>query len=226
MKVDYRAIREDPALRRGIYGLGELTRYLNFDQALHRSASTVSRWAQRGLAEIEHQTRRSDYSFVDLISMLVVRNLVTLGLTLPEIRETEAYFRTRYGHKHPFVSVRLRTDGVDVFYEATPPMKEQLTAANRWGQEVLEPAITGALEGVSYVDEIAAYWSPIEGVVLDPTIQFGEPCLAETGITTSRLAAVARTEDVSAGELASMYRVDEDAVRLALDFEHRLAVAA
>jgi uncharacterized protein (DUF433 family) len=224
MEVDYKAIQEDPALRRGLYGLGELTRYLSLDQERPLTASNVARWAQHGLSSLEHRPRRRDYSFADLVSLLVVRNLMALGLGVADIRKSEAHLRERYGRAHPFVSVRLKTDGVDVFYDAFPAISKQLTSANRGGQEVLEPAIIGALRGVSYEDGIAAAWSPTSGIVLDPTLQFGEPCIAEASITTAHLAEL--SSQSSPAELAHVYRIDEAAVRRALEFERRLQRAA
>ena len=222
MEVDYKAIQEDPALRRGLYGLNELTRYLNFEQSKELAPSTVARWAHKGLSALEHTARRSDYSFVDLISMLVVRNLIMQGLSIGDIRRADAHLRELYGHAHPFVSVRLKTDGVDVFYDALPAITDQLTSANRGGQEVIRPAITRALQGVTYERGLAARWAPTEGVVLDPTVQFGEPCLAETSVTTAHVAELAMETD--AEELARAYRLDEASVRRAIDFERRLAL--
>ncbi len=224
MKVDYKAIQADPALRRGLYGLGELTGYLSLDEEQPLSASTVSRWAH-ALGGLEHRPRRPDYSFADLISMLVVRNLARLGLKVPDIRAAENFLRDRYGHKHPFVSVRLKTDGVDVFYDAAPSIAEQLTAANRGGQEVIRPAITNALRGVSYEEGLAAAWSPSDGIVLDPTVQFGEPCIVDTGVTTSQLAELTKASDTRPAEIAQTFRLREEQVRRALDFEHKLALA-
>jgi uncharacterized protein (DUF433 family) len=228
MRVDYDAIQEDPALRRGLYGLVELTRYLRLDHDGSLSASTVSRWAHREREGTlaKHTPRRPDYSFGDLISMLVVRDLVHLGLRLSDVIYAERHLRETYGHVQPFVSLRLKTDGVDVFYDAAPAIADQLTAANRGGQEVLEPAIEHALKGVSYERGMAAAWAPTAGVLLDPAIQFGEPCVASTRVTTGQLAELARSSEITPLELARTYRLEESQVQAALVFEQRLATAA
>jgi uncharacterized protein (DUF433 family) len=226
LHADTQAVESDPAFRRGLYGLLELTRYLSFRYERRLAPSTVSRWMRHGITERQHRARRPDYSFADLVSMLVVRNLVALDFSLADIRDAEAYFRDRYGLQHPFVSVRLKTDRADIFYDAAPSVPGQLTAANRWGQEVLAQAITGALEGVAYEGGLAAEWMPVEGVVLDPTVQFGEPCVADTRVLTSQLAEMARETDAGPSELAELYRLDEIAVRRALAFEDELSRAA
>lgn len=223
--TDYIAIETDPALRRGIYGLTELTRYLSIDGDRTLSATTVSRWITT-ISNSDHAARRPDYSFADLVSMLVVRNLVDLGMQIREIHEAEIHLREVYGIDRPFLSVKLKTDGVDVFYEASPSLVEQLTSANRGGQEVIRPAIAAALSGVNYHNGLAAEWSPLDGIVLDPTIQFGEPCIAETRITTRLIADLINDSGVDPSLVALSYRIGEDAVRRALQFEERLAAAA
>lgn len=224
MTVDRDEIREDPALRRGLYGLREMTRYLGFDQARRVHEATVARWTQQALSDVEHRPRRPDYSFADLVSLLVVRNLVFLGISLRDIRAAEGYLRDLYGIPHPFNSIRLKTDGVDVFFDASPSIAAQLTSANRAGQEVFEPVIFGALTRVGYDDQAAIEWSPIEGVVLDPTIQFGEPCIVGTRMTTSQVAEVGASLPVK--DVAHMYRLDPLLVERALEFERKLAQAA
>jgi uncharacterized protein (DUF433 family) len=60
------------------------------------------------------------------------------------------------------------------------------------------------------------------GVVLDPTVQFGEPCVADTRVTTAKIGEF--SSGAGRSELAQMFRLDEASVERALDFERRLAV--
>ncbi len=217
-------VRQNPAFRRGLYGLREIRRYLAFRHERPLSDSAVARWAVAGLSVRSHTARHADYSFLDLISLLVVRDLVNLGLPLRAIRNAEAHLRERLGVERPFASINLTTDRVDIFYEAAPTVVDQLTAANRGGQEVLVPAIRRALRGVRYDAGVAASWSPTRGIVLDPTIQFGEPCVSNTRITTTQLAELARYE--TPNDLARLYRLKWESVREALEFEDELAQKA
>ena len=41
------------------------------------------------------------------------------------------------------------------------------------------------VSGLRFTDHVAAGWSPQHGVVLDPAVQFGEPCIHHTRIPTS-----------------------------------------
>jgi hypothetical protein len=71
--------------------------------------------------------------------MLVVGDLVSLNLTLAEIRSAAARLRERYDLDHPVMSVRLKTDGIDVVYDEQPSFAEQITSANRGRQQVIRP---------------------------------------------------------------------------------------
>ena len=50
--------------------------------------------------------------------------------------------------------------------------------------------------------------------------------IADTRVTTSQIAEQANSGETSPAELAHVYRIDELAVRRALEFERRLSLAA
>ena len=43
------------------------------------------------------------------------------------------------------------------------------------------------VSGLQFQDHVASKWSPQPGVMLDPSVQFGEPCIQDTRIPTSAL---------------------------------------
>jgi uncharacterized protein (DUF433 family) len=208
----------------GLYALAELSRYVAYDRG-RADPARVARWLSRGLNPVAHRPRRPDYSFHDLISLFVVRELVGAGVKLPAIRTAERHLRDRLELARPFASVRLKTDGVNVLYHAAPEVLDQLTAANLAGQEVLEPTIAAALRDVAYEHSVAVRWRPEPTVELDPEIQLGEPCVAGTRIPTAQIVALlARDEEADA--VAQMYGIAPAAVRDARRFERRLAEAS
>jgi uncharacterized protein (DUF433 family) len=210
---------------RGIYGLGELTRLVVVRHRHHHAAAQVARWLDRGLGHVDHTHKRPDYSFHDLVSLFIVRDLIDAGVRLADIAVAERHLSAALGLTRPFASIRVLTDGVDVLYRATPQVVEQLTSANRRGQEVLRPTIEQALRDVSYEHEVAARWAPAPSIVVDPRVQFGEPCVAGTRITTERLAELKKAGE-SILSLADSFDLTEDEVRGALEFERELAQAA
>jgi len=126
----------DPILGAGLYSLSELSRYLA-SRKLAASPSKVLRWIQDGLAVSDHQRGAPTYSFHDLVSLLVVGWLRSRGVSLSAIRSAEAYLREARGLERPFALEEIYTDGVNVLYRASPVIAEQLTAANRRGQEIM-----------------------------------------------------------------------------------------
>ena len=79
-------------------------------------------------------------------------------MRLPAIRNAERHLRERLELPRPFASVHLKTDGVNVLYQASPEVRDQLTAADLAGQEVLAPTIAAAF-GTSFTKG----WLPFAG---------------------------------------------------------------
>ena len=148
--------------------------------------------------------------------------LVGTGVRLPAIRNAERHLRERLELPRPFASVHLKTDGVNVLYQASPEVRDQLTAADLAGQEVLAPTIAAALRDVLYEGMVAVRWRPTDEVELDPHVQFGEPCVAGTRIPTAQIAALADAGD-DEDAIARLYEVPPVAVKQAVRFEHDLA---
>lgn len=218
--------RPDPVhgLGAGLYSLSELSRYLG-NRGLATSPSKVLRWIQGGLAVSGHQRGAPTYSFHDLVSLLVVGWLRSRGVNLSSIRSAEAYLRDEQGLERPFAIEEIYTDGINVLYRASPAIEQQLTAANRRGQEVMTRALGRTLSGMGYARGIAAFWDIRPHVRLDPGIQFGAPCLSGTRIPTAQLSALSDAgEDVDA--LARLFDVSREWVVEALDLEEQLARAA
>jgi uncharacterized protein (DUF433 family) len=214
----------------GIYALTELHGFIAYQRQERLAQSRVLYWVRHALTQTQHKRRRPDYTFHDLVSLFVVSELVDAGVQPHVVRDAEEHLRTTLGLARPFAAVSLYTDGVDVLYRAAPEMTEQITAANRRGQEVLRPVIQAALRGIKYEAGVASSWDPAVAdseqlVSLDPTIQFGEPCIAGTRIQTATLA-----REVRAGSpltvVAASYAVEVDAVRAAVSFEDELAALA
>jgi uncharacterized protein (DUF433 family) len=185
----------------------------------------VLRWIRGGLAESEHQGRLPTYTFHDLISLLVVGWLRINGVKLSAIREAEAHLRRELRTPRPFAWEDIFTDGVDVLYRANPTVIDQLTAANRGGQEVMRRALGETLRGVRYENHFAAWWDIHPLVRLHPAIQFGAPCVADTRVLTSHLAELVR-HGAAPEYLADAFELPLRAVAAALAFEEDLARAA
>lgn len=208
----------------GLYGVKELSQYVALNAAKPGTHSRVPYWLRHAMAPGDHRRRRPDYGFLELVSLLVVRDLVAVGLSLRQIRTAEEYLRAGSGHERPFAMEKIYSDGGNVFYEAAPRVKSQITSADLGGQEALRAMLEVDLQGVGYVDGIASTWRPRSHVALDPAVQFGEPCIANTRVQTKQLQAL-RDRGLEAAELAESFEIPAGAVESALEFEHELALA-
>lgn len=220
------AQRADPSSRAslnvGLYSLAELSRYISLP--LETRLPTLVRWIRQGLTPSGHQGGRPTYSFHDLVSLLVVGRLRTAGVKLATIREAEAYLRGQIDLPRPFATEQISTDGVNVLFRANPAIRDQLTAANLQGQEVLEKTLGETLRGVHYEDKLAAWWEVRESIRLDPQVQFGSPCIEGTRVSTAQLRRFKDAGD-SEERIAALYELPLAAVQQALAFEGELARA-
>lgn len=51
------------------------------------------------------------------------------------------------------------------------------------------------VSGLQLADQVASQWSPQPGVMLDPSVQFGEPCIQDTRIPTRAAWSLVRGGD-------------------------------
>lgn len=86
-------------------------------------------------------------------------------------------------------------------------------------QNVYDSGLEGRGEWLYGTDGPIAY-RPLPGVLVDPRVQFGRPCLEGTGIKTSVVASRVRGWE-SIGDVAIDYDVDEALVRAAVEYEGR-----
>jgi uncharacterized protein (DUF433 family) len=210
------------ALGRAFYGLGDLRAYL----ALSGSRDDADRalpWLTTVLNPIPHKPRRPDYSFSDLISLFVVRLLLQKGVTPKTIRDAERYLRKQLQTDRPFVSEEIKTDGRNVFYR-DDVIPGQIEAADMRGQQTMREAVKDRLTSVRYTDGTAAYWTPLENVMLDPRVQFGEPVIAGTRLPTETVAAAVR--HFGPAGAAERFAISPEAVSSAVAFERKLAAVS
>jgi uncharacterized protein (DUF433 family) len=217
-------------LGRGVYGLGELQAFVALT-GKPEDADNVLLWLRTALNPVDHRARRADYSFSDLISLFVVRELLRRGVRPRAIRSAEDYLRQKWKTDRPFLSERIQTEGKRVYVdgEALPTgdeggewaLPEQLEAADLRGQQVLREPVKEGLAYVQYDDGLARAWSPAPGVRVDPRIQFGDPVLDGTRVPTETVAAIAASRGLKAA--ASDLAISIDAAEAAVAFEQKLA---
>lgn len=211
-------------LGRGVYSLADLRVYLAFSSEWEEPKKDAGRaldWLQDVLLPVGHHRRRPDYSFGDLISLFVVRELRRKGVHGPDIRAAERYLRKKWNTDRPFTSGEIQTDGRGIYVD-DDLIAGQIESAEREGQQVMRELLRERLTSVHYdtVSERAAYWVPQEHVLVDPRVQFGAPVVSGSRIPTA--AVVDMTYYASPVEIERQLSISAEKVDAALSFERRL----
>ena len=185
-------------------------------------------WIRRGLdwGELGRRERQSmSVSFLDLIRLRMIAVMRAHGVPLRVIRRSEAEARRLTHRPNPFVTEELWTNSSDVFVRVA----NELLAVSKYGQGAmafLEDFLTPVHHGLVFgQNEVVERWTPVEGITIDPQIEFGAPCLDGTRVQTEVLWSMFNAGD-GLPELADMFGIQEQQVRAALDWEQGLAEAA
>lgn len=224
---------------KGVYIAPEAALYLNatLKQDVHIEhpkypihSRNLIRWIRVGLMSPELRNipgRELTISFEDLISMRVIAILRSLGGSWKKIHRAENWLREKTGYPRPFAIERVWTETVDVF--ASFPIG--FIAASRHGQiafaemlgQYLRPVEDMTFmrhDGVSAADT----WTPHADVIMNPLIQFGEPCIKGTRIRTRIIWQMVNGGD-SISYLVRTFELSEQQIDHILEWENRLQTA-
>ena len=219
---------ETPPVFEGIYDVPEAARYLR--AAMHgqkvysASSATLIRWIRHGLAShdlIGLPGVDLLIAFEDLISMRVIAALRSAGIGWRAIDRGEQWLREETGAQRPFATEAIWAGQGQVFTKWT----KQLLSASRYGQmafEVLHQYLI-PIHGLEFgeLSHTAISWEPLDGIVLEPQVQFGAPCLKGTRIPTRTIAGMIDAGD-SEDWIVEAYGISQAGVKAARDWESRL----
>ena len=216
---------ETPPVFEGIYDVPEAARYLRAAMHGHivysASAAKLIRWIRHGLASHDLIALPGGdllIAFEDLISMRVIAALRSAGIGWRAIDHGEQWLREETGAQRPFATEAIWAGQGQVFTKWT----EQLLSASRYGQmafDMLHQYLI-PIHGLEFgeLSRVAVSWEPTEGVVLEPQVQFGAPCIKGTRIPTRTIFGM-----VEAGDplewVASAYGISSNQVQVAYDWE-------
>ncbi|MXX93733.1 MAG: DUF433 domain-containing protein [Chloroflexi bacterium] len=222
-------VREpEPSSYEGIYDVPEVARYIKatIHAELARSVSSAKliRWIRRGVAShdlVDVPGTELLIAFEDLISMRVITALRASGVKWSEIDRTEEWLRDATRHERPFATEYLWTGQGEIFVDWT----ERLLSASRDGQLALEllKDYLIPVHGLVFSEKtkVAALWEPMAGIVLEPQVQFGSPCLKGTRIPARTVAGMVEAGD-AVEWVAQSYGLTRDEVKAACDWEARV----
>ena len=222
-------VREpEPSSYAGIYDVPEVARYIkattDAELACSVSSAKLIRWIRRGVASpdlVNVPGTELLIAFEDLVSMRVITALRSSGVKWSEIDRTEEWLRDATGHDRPFATEYLWTGQGDIFVDWT----ERLLSGSRNGQLALDMLMDYLIpvHGLVFGEKtkVAASWEPITGIVLEPQIQFGSPCVKGTRIPARTVAGMVEAGD-SVEWVAQSYGITDDEVLAACDWEARV----
>jgi uncharacterized protein (DUF433 family) len=169
-------------------------------------------------------------NFLDLISILVIGKLEDIGVNPRRIRRAEKFLLDRYG-PYPFSQRVIWTDGKHVFFAPDSPLREEvpekfLISANSGGQQAFVHLLQQYLQRVEYGKQgLAIRWTPTNKVELDPSRQFGQPCVRNTRVLTESIYSLHVAGDTEQ-TIIRAYDLSREEVRAALAWEKSLRKAA
>jgi uncharacterized protein (DUF433 family) len=207
---------------RGIYDVTEIARLVQ------RSPTEIGTWSRRtrsGDALLLPRRRRL-FSFYDLVTAVVTSQLRTRGVRLEQIRDARRWLATELQQEWPLAHAagldRLASAGRSVYYG----QGESWLDVSQGGQEAFWEVVSPLLQMLEFdAHGLAMLWRPAEGVVVNPGIQAGAPCVEGTRVATHFLAELeAIGEDVE--NIAEDYDLDPLLVSRALQYEHAHPIAA
>ncbi len=187
-------------------------------------------WVRKGLVEGDLGTQApSDFvNFLELVSLRLIAAFRIHGITNKAIQTAHDHLQDRFGWAYPFAMQPLWVARPEIFVQlddSPVAVSQYFQPAFTFMWTYLEP-VGNELHGLTFNEsEQATSWEPMSNILLDPYIQFGEPCIKGTRIPTETLWALHQGGD-STGTLAYMYDIPQSKVEAAIDWEKKVAHAA
>lgn len=206
-------------LGRGLYDAAEVARLLGHD------VEWVVRWSTDSANGPAVVTPTFDrwFSFADLVAFRVALLVRDSHVSDRHLRRGVDTLRRRVGSGQPLadqeIISRLATSG-DSFLLRLP--SDEFEDIGQGGQGVFANAVELYLTNIAFDNQgTPTRWQPAEGVIIDPAIQAGAPCVAGTRIPTATIAGLLIEEYPE--EIAADFDLSVEAVLLAEKFEEMLA---
>ena len=218
------------------YTVAEAAHYLRMPEGTLRS------WVVGRLYPVVGQSKRSRpliylddpkrqyLSFINLVEAHVLAAIRRRhGVKLPKVRNALDYVRRQFRVEHPLIKQAFQTDGLDLFVERYG----ELINASREGQRAMKEIIGVYLQRIEwdarglpiklypFTRDTQAEAAPATDprvVVMNPTLSFGRPVIAGTGIPVSSIYERYKAGD-SVADLAQDFRLEISAIEEAIRCE-------
>lgn len=162
--------------------------------------------------------------FRDLVEVKMVNALRAKRIGLPTIRICLDRARDIIGHDHPFSTSQFKIEGKTIFLKITRGLDEPQLIDLKRSQGVFNRVVAPSLADLDFGIGGAQRWWLLHGkktIVADPERAFGQPIIADVGITTARVAQAVRAEG-SISKVAQLYEIKPSLIRDALAYESQV----
>ena len=164
------------------------------------------------------------YSFHDLISLLVVRELTNRKVRLDTIADGIQTLARELQTDHPLAHRDLATVGQSFFARLIG--ETEWLDVGKGGQPAFATLILPDLRRIDYgPDSLASIWRPVDRVWLNPRVQAGASCIDQTRIPTATIFQIIEKGD-DPRDVAGDYDLPLNDVKAAYEFERSLEQAA
>lgn len=207
------------ALNRGIYDAVEAA------ALLHVHPEWLVRWSVGPKAIIPPEFRPA-FSFVDLISLRVVKQLWDRRVAADEIASAHRFLADEFEVDRPFAHRRAQESLATAEGKLLSILDaDHVVDAGRSGQGVFRAVVEPVMKGLEYDDRyMANLWRPRDRIWLNPRVQAGAPCVDQRRIPTAQVAGMVALGD-SPHDIADDFDLSLKDVEAAVQFEASLLAA-
>ena len=211
----------------GVYDVPQAVRFIYGSRLAHEvyrvDSKKLIRWIRSGVASRSLTKVPGDHmilTFEDLVSLRVIAALRAASVSFRSIHSAEDWLRKKTRTERPFATEIVWTEGSGVFIE----LHERLISASKYGQLAMEMLREYLIpvHGLTFKNRLASTWEPADGVLLDPMVQFGAPCVKGTRVPTRSISGMIEAGD-SPRWVAESYRLSNEEVKAAIAWENSIA---
>jgi len=225
------SIIENPTFL-GTYSIPSATLYvlatITNGSRLSLSARHLYHWTKQGLAGgylIGIHNKHLYINFRDLISLRAIAAMRANGMSHRQIIIAEQVLKKHYGHDYPFATMEFWTlPPKDILIREGGTLlsaSRHLQAAMEFFEEYMRPSHNLTFDLFS----ISASWRPYNNVLLDPQIQYGEPCIEGTRVPTQVLYSLYKAGD-NIDNLSYFYGIKPSRIKDAIAWENHIQEVA
>jgi len=220
----------DESLELPMYGLSEAALYLRVP------ISTLDYWVfgrgkTPGLITAASRHPRT-LSFMNLLECHVLAAMRGIyNLKLPKIRQALVQLNSMHGYKHPLVEMPLFTDRRDILVREMDKILNY-SRPKKFGQYEMPQIMETFLERIETENKEYKFYPFVRErlktepklILISPSVGFGKPVIAGTGISTTVIASRFNARD-SIPDLAKEYGLSRREIEEAIRWEIRTVAA-